>query len=136
MLADAGIPVVDVPIVSVGALNPNRRTDALFSNAGPWVRCHVPGAAVVSTMPAFEGGTLPGARMVAFGRTRETIDPDDFRGGFAVWSGTSFAAPLMAGVLAQGLLERLGERSEGTESTSAAVRRSWDVVESLTPIRS
>ena len=42
------------PIVSVGALNPNR-TDALFSNAGPWVRAYVPGAAVVSTMPAFRG---------------------------------------------------------------------------------
>ena len=42
------------PIVSVGALNPNR-TDALFSNAGPWVRAYVPGAAVVSTMPGVPG---------------------------------------------------------------------------------
>ena len=31
-----------LPIVSVGALNPNGNTDALFSNAGPWVRAYVP----------------------------------------------------------------------------------------------
>ena len=27
-------------VVSVGALNPNRATDALFSNVGPWVRAY------------------------------------------------------------------------------------------------
>ena len=32
--------------------------------------------------------------------TRESIDPDDFSGGFGVWSGTSFAAPVLAGQLA------------------------------------
>ena len=85
------------PIVSVGALNPNGSTDALFSNAGPWVRSYVSGAAVVSTMPPFQGGLQPVARTVAFERPREAIDPDDFRGGFAVWSGTSFSAPLLAG---------------------------------------
>ena len=31
-----------LPIVSVGALNPNGTTDALFSNAGPWVRATCP----------------------------------------------------------------------------------------------
>ena len=94
----------------------------------------------MSTMPAFEGGNLPVARTLAFGRVRESIDPDDFRGGFAVWSGTSFAAPLMAGVLATGLLERLTGSSSpaaatSTETVETAVRRAWDVVEGLTPIR-
>ena len=68
------------PILSVGAQNPNR-TDALFSNAGPWVRAYVPGAAVLSTMPAFRGGYEPIARTKTFGRVREAIDPDDFSGG-------------------------------------------------------
>ncbi len=51
-----------VPIVSVGALNPNG-TDALFSNAGPWVRAHAQGASVMSTLPPFQGGLQPVARL-------------------------------------------------------------------------
>jgi subtilisin family serine protease len=102
-------PPGQLPILSVGALNPNLVTDALFSNAGEWVRSFSEGAAVMSTVPGFQGGLQPVARAVAFGRVRENIDPDDFRGGFGVWSGTSFAAPLMAGRLAQRLRRRLGE---------------------------
>jgi subtilisin family serine protease len=119
-----------LPIVSVGALNPNGCTDALFSNAGPWVRTFVPGAALVSTMPLFEGGLQPMARSEAFGRVREAIDPDDYRGGFAVWSGTSFAAPLLAGRLAAGLLGKL----DGAEDPAAAVARGWKVVEEVVGI--
>jgi subtilisin family serine protease len=92
--------------VSAGALNPNG-TDALFSNAGPWVRCHAPGAAVMSTMPPFEGGLPPASESTAYGRKREAIDPDDFTGQFAVWSGTSFAAPVIAGRIADALLHTL-----------------------------
>ena len=48
-----------VPIVSVGAMNPDR-TVALFSNAGEWVACHRPGAALVSTFPTtFNGSEQP-----------------------------------------------------------------------------
>ena len=63
-------------------LNPNG-TDALFSNAGPWVRAHAQGASVMSTMPAFQGGLQPVARLELEGRTRESIDPDDYSGLFA-----------------------------------------------------
>jgi serine protease len=120
------------PLVSVGALNPNR-TVALFSNAGPWVRTRVPGAAVVSTIPAFRGGYEPVARTTAFGRVRETIDPDDFTGGFAVWSGTSFSAPILAGDIAAQLLGSL--EAAGTPVDAAtAVDRAWDAVSLRTPL--
>jgi subtilisin family serine protease len=82
--------------VSVGALNPSAQSVALFSNIGPWVQTFAPGAAVVSTSPAFVGGTQAMTRADVDGLRRETIDPDDYRGGFAVWSGTSFAAPYVA----------------------------------------
>ena len=83
----------------VGALNPNG-TDALFSNAGPWVRGRAFGASVMSTLPPFQGGLQPMARVEHGGEVRESIDPDDYTGGFALWSGTSFAAPLFAGHVA------------------------------------
>jgi subtilisin family serine protease len=122
------------PIVSVGALNPNG-TDALFSNAGPWVRTYVEGASVVSTMPAFRGGYEPVARTIAFDRIREAIDPDDFTGGFAVWSGTSFSAPIMAGDIAAelvGALEPVGEVATG----AAAVATAWNAVSTCTGMAS
>jgi subtilisin family serine protease len=121
-------------VVSVGALNPNLQTDALFTNTGPWVRTYVPGASVMSTHPTFQGGYEPVARTQAYDRWRASIDPDDFRGGFAVWSGTSFAAPLFAGLLAKELLGLLPEHSSD-DSLEDAVRRGWEIVERTTSIR-
>ena len=120
------------PVVSVGALNPNG-TDAMFSNTGPWVRAYVPGASLVSTMPAFQGGWQPTVRTEAYQRVRETVDPDDYAGMFAVWSGTSFAAPLCAGRMAAALSADLP--APGTsESAAQAVARAWKVVSALTGI--
>lgn len=90
------------PLISVGALNPNGSV-ALFSNSGPWVTCYAPGASVLSTTPATQGGLQPIARVTAYGLDRETIDPDDSTSGFAVWSGTSFAAPYVAAAIAERL---------------------------------
>jgi subtilisin family serine protease len=125
-------PPGQLPILSVGALNPNKITDALFSNAGPWVRSYVEGAAVVSTVPPFQGSLQPLARSVAFDRIRENIDPDDFRGGFGVWSGTSFAAPLMAGRLAAYLSARLPAECDVETATSLAM----DALEEVAHFRS
>jgi subtilisin family serine protease len=123
-----------VPVVSVGAKNPNGQTDALFSNAGPWVRVYVRGASLVSTMPAFQGGLQAVARTKAFGRDRESIDPDDFRGGFGVWSGTSFAAPFYAGRLASALVNQM--EPEGVVLPKKdAVARAWKVVEEQAKIK-
>jgi hypothetical protein len=98
-------------VISVGALNPNH-TKALFSNDSySWVRCWAPGVALVSTFPrqiqgiasatlgrpAWASGKLP--------RRRETQDLDDFSSGFAMWFGTSFAAPQVAAALVAAMIK-------------------------------
>jgi subtilisin family serine protease len=108
-------------VVSVGALNPNG-TDALFSNTGSWVSTYRPGAAVVSTMPPFQGGYEPMARTSKTGRTREAIDPDDFTGGFGVWSGTSFSAPIAAALVAQALLGQLELNGQIEDAVTAVAK--------------
>jgi subtilisin family serine protease len=53
---------------------------------------------------------------------RATIDPDDFRGGFGTWSGTSFAAPILAGEIAQQLVHTGGLKDVDLD---AATERAW-----------
>jgi subtilisin family serine protease len=112
------------PLVTVGALNPNG-SDALFSNVGPWVRAFAPGAAVMSTVPlGFRGGYEPVARTEVDGRIRESVDPDDYSSGFGLWSGTSFSAPLWAGLFAT----RLGPINPQQDDAAAAIARVWPLV--------
>ncbi len=96
-------PADVVPLVSVGAQNPSDGSVAMFSNGGDWVTCHRPGAFVVSTVPpSFDGSAQATmATTTPDGLLRRTMDPDNFASGFAMWSGTSFAAPLLAGQVAQ-----------------------------------
>jgi serine protease len=92
--------------ISVGALNPATRSVALFSNIGTWVDVFAPGVSLVSTAPVdFDGGIQAGTRDDLYGHPRMTLDIDDFRGGFGVWSGTSFAAPVVAARIAGKLLD-------------------------------
>ena len=116
-------PADNAPLVSVGALNPDSSV-ALFSNAGPWVRFHRPGASLVSTHPrTFDASMSPTAEFKAYdGSRRASIDPDDFSSGFAVWSGTSFAAPVFAGELAARLLDRFVEGDDSTDPRAASAR--------------
>jgi subtilisin family serine protease len=112
-----------LPVVSVGARNPDGKTLALFTNQADWVTCYRLGSAVVSTMPTtFTGALQPTARVRIGGYTRQTLDPDNYTGGFGTWSGTSFSAPVLAGeyashILAQGGLEVC--------DPGAAVDRGW-----------
>ena len=87
-----------VPLVSVAALNPDG-TVARFSNDGPWVTGEALGVNMVSTAPIdTSGSATSGFRAFGpMGRPRGGVDPDSFSAGFASWSGTSFAAPALAG---------------------------------------
>jgi subtilisin family serine protease len=120
-------PADAAPHVSVGALNPNGSV-ALFSNIGAWVHTYAPGAAVLSTSPPLNGGVQAGTRADRLGMRRETIDPDDFTGGFALWSGTSFAAPYVAGRLALALVDPLAQAQLGADDCARALNRARDEV--------
>ncbi len=86
-----------LPLVSVAALGPDGSV-APFSNDGPWVTSEATGVNLVSASPGLsDGGARAGLAFLGpGGRVRSLVDPDDFR-GFAAWSGTSFAAPVLAG---------------------------------------
>jgi subtilisin family serine protease len=125
-----------VPVVSVGARNPDG-TVALFNNAGPWVCAWEPGAAVMSAMPVtFRGGANPEATTAGpDGEVRQTLDPDDYTAGYAVWSGSSFAAPVLAARIAGALIEGSGVVSLDAVKQDLAVDRGWRAVAALTRLK-
>jgi subtilisin family serine protease len=132
----------ELPVVAVGGSNPDHSV-ALFSNEGAWVRGHRPGAALVSTMPPFDASGSPRIEFDSTGvdgtlrtprpnNVRSTIDPDDFTSGFGVWSGTSFAAPILAGELAQYLT--VHNKLAGNDvDASHAVDRGWEAIHNRVP---
>jgi hypothetical protein len=89
-------------VISVGALNPSS-TRALFSNEASWVRAWATGAGVVSTYPTDVRGSATAENLPA--ANRGALDPDDYQSGFAVWDGTSFAAPLAAAEVTKHLIK-------------------------------
>ncbi|HEY7488807.1 MAG TPA: S8 family serine peptidase [Streptosporangiaceae bacterium] len=74
-------------VIAVAALDGDDR--AWFSNYGWWVDACAPGVGVGSCFVRFDG-TRPRVN---------GLDPDAFE-GYATWSGTSFAAPAVAGAIA------------------------------------
>ncbi|MGB7448908.1 MAG: S8 family serine peptidase, partial [Ornithinimicrobium sp.] len=119
-----------VPLLSVGALNPNGSV-AHFSNAGPWVSCERVGVDVVSTLPiTMQGTDQPSQHRQHQGRARSALDPDDFSGGFGTWTGTSFAAPILAGQL---LSHLAGSRSIDSTDRPTALARAWRAVRREVP---
>jgi subtilisin family serine protease len=115
-----------VPVVSVAAQNPDGSI-ALFSNAGSWVTCAQPGAALVSTFPKFEASGQAAYAFRGPDGWRSTIDPDNFASGFGVWSGTSFAAPVLAGKIARVLADGTCG-STNDLGQDAMVQRCWAAV--------
>lgn len=105
VVAAAGNAGTDVPfwpaalkqVVAVAAVDKAGQR-SVYSNYGHWVDCATPGDDVISTFPNFDPG-----------------DGNPFQ-GWACWSGTSFAAPYLAGLIA-------AEMTAGGGSAADAVHR-------------
>ena len=95
-------PAAAKSVVAVGATDAVGRP-ARFSNHGWWVDCSTHGHGVTSAFVAFSGPGKPAGG--------GDPDPDDFRFG-AVWSGTSFAAPLVAARIAEAAALRAVSHAE------------------------
>lgn len=76
-------------VIAVGALGPDGPTP--WTNYGEWVDASARGADIVSSFFADFDGPEPRVN---------TVDPDRFE-GWATWSGTSFAAPVVAAAIAR-----------------------------------
>ncbi|MBB5850573.1 S8 family serine peptidase [Amycolatopsis umgeniensis] len=109
-------------VIGVGALNPDG-SKALFSNEGAYVSCWADGVCVVSTHPTdIDGSETPDHHAPALGR--KGFDPDCFSSGFAIWDGTSFAAPQAASAVLNALMAVADEeKTRFTTCTRGATRK-------------
>jgi len=99
-------PAAHKAVLSIGAAEGRRPTR--YSNRGYWVDFSVPADGVVST---YVQGT----------RVSKTGDRVEHTGAYAAWSGTSFAAPQVAGRIAA----LMGEGAHAAQAIAMLRREAW-----------